>query len=623
MILASVLLALIVGAVFAILLVAIQDLRSSGRQATQSRSELATADNLEKLVIDLETGVRGFVITGQERFLQPWNGARAAFPKQSRELVSSVDNAEEATLARRIAREGRSYIRDYSVPLVRAVRRGDPSASSVATTAEGKRRVDALRAQFDRFSKSERAVITGRQDSADTDARRAIVLGIVGLAGSVLLIILFAAYLTRGVGRPIRRAADVAGRLAGGDLAARVPNTGVGEIGDLERAFNAMGQSLETSRAELNRLLEEQAALRRVATLVAQTVSPSRIFETVTREVGLLSGADLARMERYEADGTVTGVAAWSRGKEPELAVGTRIALEGVSIAAQVRDTGTPVRVDSFAHASGPIAEEARRLGIHSSVGGPITVEGHLWGVIAASSTREAPFPPETESQIAEFTQLVATAIANAESRDELIASRARVVAAADAARRRLERDLHDGAQQRLVHTIVTLKMAGRAIQEGEGQVEELVDEALEHSERATAELRELAHGILPSILSRGGLRPGVASVVTRIPLTVTAEVSQDRFPSEIEATAYFIISEALTNAAKHSGAGRAEVRVHPNGGVLRVEVRDDGVGGAKLSGGSGLIGLHDRAAAVDGRLSVESPLGGGTLIVATLPLPG
>jgi signal transduction histidine kinase len=623
MILASVLLALIVGTVFAILLVAIQDLRSSGRQATQSRSELATADNLEKLVIDLETGVRGFVITGQERFLQPWTAARAAFPEQSRNLLSSVDDPVQARRARRIALSGESYIRDYSVPLVKAVRRDEPSASSIATTAEGKRRIDALRAQFDRFAATERAQITGRQDSADSDASRAIAIGIGGFAGSVLLIVLFAAYLTRAVGRPVRRAADVAGRLAGGDLAVRMSETGVGEIGDLERAFNAMGESLETSRAELNRLLEEQAALRRVATLVAQTVSPSRIFETVTREVGLLSGADHARMERYEADGAVTGVAAWSRGADPELAVGTRIALEGVSIAAQVRETGIPVRVHSFAEASGPIAEEARAFGIRSSVGCPIVVEGNLWGVIAASSKGEEPFPPETESQVAEFTDLVATAVANAENRDELIASRARIVAAADEARRRLERDLHDGAQQRLMHTVVTLKLAGRAIQEGDGEAEDLVDEALEHSERATAELRELAHGILPSVLTRGGLRPGVDSVVSRIPLPVTAEVSRDRFPPAIEATAYFIVSEALTNAAKHSGADRAEVGVHPDNGVLRVEVRDDGVGGAKFNEGSGLIGLQDRAAALDGQLRVESPPGGGTVIVATLPLTG
>ena len=292
-----------------------------------------------------------------------------------------------------------------------------------------------------------------------------------------------------------------------------------------------------------------------------------------------------------------------------------------MSIAARVKETGGPVRVDSFADASGPIAEEARALGIRSSVGCPIVVEGHLWGVIAASS-REAPFPAETEAQIAEFTELVATAVANAESRDELIASRARVVVAADEARRRIERDLHDGAQQRLVHTVITLKLARRAIGKGTRRRTSSWPRRSTTASEATAELRELAHGILPSVLSRGGLRSGVDSVVSRISLPVDAEVSAERFPPAVEATAYFIVSEALTNAAKHSEASRAEVRVHAEDGVLRVMVRDDGVGGAKQDKGSGLIGLHDRAAALDGRLRVESPPGGGTLIVATLPLP-
>jgi signal transduction histidine kinase len=366
----------------------------------------------------------------------------------------------------------------------------------------------------------------------------------------------------------------------------------------------------------------EQAALRRVATLVAQAVPPAEIFETVTREVGLLSGADLARMERYEPDGTVTGVAAWSRAENPQLAVGTRIPLEGVSVAAQVRETGRPVRVDSFARAPGPIAEEARALGIRSSVGCPIVVEGRVWGVIAASSKGEKAFPADTESQIGEFTELVATAIANAESRAELIASRARVVAAADEARRRVVRDLHDGAQQRLVHAVVTLKLARRALDDRDEEAGDLVTEGLQQAEIATSELRELAHGILPGVLTRGGMRAGVESLVSRTPLPVGVDVCAERFPPAIEATAYFVVSEALTNAVKHSSANRADVRARVEDGALRVEVRDDGVGGARLEGSTGLLGLQDRVAAFDGRLRVESPLGAGTRIVATLPLP-
>jgi signal transduction histidine kinase len=196
------------------------------------------------------------------------------------------------------------------------------------------------------------------------------------------------------------------------------------------------------------------------------------------------------------------------------------------------------------------------------------------------------------------------------------------MLAAADEARRRIERDLHDGAQQRLVHAVITLKLARRALREGDQKAEELVSEALEHSERATAELRELAHGILPSVLTRGGLRAGVESCVSRISLPVAVEVSEDRFPPRIEATAYFVVSEALTNAAKHSGADRAEVRARAEDGVLRIEVRDDGAGGANLDAGTGLLGLQDRVAALDGGLEVESQPGRGTVVLATLPLP-
>jgi signal transduction histidine kinase len=278
------------------------------------------------------------------------------------------------------------------------------------------------------------------------------------------------------------------------------------------------------------------------------------------------------------------------------------------------------VRVDSFVGASGPIAEEARALGIRSSVGCPVVVRGRLWGVIAASSKAERAFPPATESQIGQFTELLATAIANADSREELIASRARILLAADEARRRIQRDLHDGAQQRLVHTVITLKLARRELTEGGPGVGELLDEATHHAETATSELRELSHGLLPSALTSGGLRAAVESLVNGMSLPVTVDVCGDRFQPGIEATAYFVVSEALTNSVKHSGARRAEVRADADNGGLLVEIRDDGAGGAEIEAGTGLEGLQDRLAALDGHLQIESPPGGGTRIVATLP---
>jgi signal transduction histidine kinase len=449
------------------------------------------------------------------------------------------------------------------------------------------------------------------------------VIGIIGLISSFAVIAFFAVYFLRSAGRPVRRAAGMAGRLAAGDLAVRMPETGTGEIGALERSFNVMASALEAGRDDLDRLLREQEALRSVATLVAEGAEPARVFATVTREVGLLSGADLARMERYESESEVTAIAAWSRDQPAELAVDRRFQLGGPSIAALVLERGAPVRIDSFEGAGGAIAEEARSLGIRSSVGCPVLVEGRLWGVIAASSKELGAFPAQTESQIGEFTELVATAIANADSHDELIASRARIVAAADEARRRIRRDLHDGGQQRLVHALITLKLARRSLDAGDSNADELVDEALEHTEGAILALRELSHGILPSVLTRGGLRAGVESLVARMSLPVGVDVSDERYSAGVEATAYFVISEALTNVVKHSGAERAEVRGGVAEGALRVEIRDDGKGGAVPQRGAGLVGLRDRVTALAGDLRIESPPGGGTRIVLTLPLSG
>ena len=240
--------------------------------------------------------------------------------------------------------------------------------------------------------------------------------------------------------------------------------------------------------------------------------------------------------------------------------------------------------------------------------------------MIAASTTRATPFPPNTEARIADFTELVATAVSNAEARTELVASRARLLSAGDEARRRVARDLHDGAQQRLVHTIITLKLAQRVQEDDAEAAETLVGEALEEAEEANEELRELAHGLLPSILTRGGLPAGVETLVSRVRLPVSVEVPEQRFPPEIEASAYFVVAEALTNVAKHSGAERAEVRLWVDDGALHVEVRDDGAGGARADG-SGLLGLSDRLTALGGDLRVESPPGDGTSIAARLPL--
>jgi signal transduction histidine kinase len=364
--------------------------------------------------------------------------------------------------------------------------------------------------------------------------------------------------------------------------------------------------------------------VRRVATLVARTVSPAEVFETVTREVGLLSGADLARMERYESDGTVTGVAAWSTRDELELAVGTRFALEGTSIAALVRQTSGPVRVDSFARASGPFAQEARALGIRSSIGCPIVVAGRLWGVIAASSKGEAPFPVDTESQIAEFTELVATAIANAESRSELTASRARVVATADETRRRIERDLHDGTQQRLVSLALELRTAAAAVPPELDELAARLSRAAKGLVDVADDLREISRGIHPAMLSKGGLGPALRALARRSAVPVELDVRTDRrLPERLEVAAYYVVSEALTNAAKYASASVVHVDLEADDSIVQLTIDDDGIGGADPGRGSGLIGLRDRIEALGGKIELVSPAGGGTSLFVRIPIDG
>ena len=375
------------------------------------------------------------------------------------------------------------------------------------------------------------------------------------------------------------------------------------------------------SRAGLARLAEEQAALRRVATLVAGGTPPAVVFGAVTAEVERLLPVDFAHLGRYEPDGTITVLATCGSTAE-HFPVGRRWSLGGKNLTTIVFETGRPARIDGYADGSGPLGITGRELGIRSSVGTPIIVEARVWGVTVAGSTLNQSLPADTEARLASFTELVGMAIANAESRTALTASRARIVAAGDESRRRIERDLHDGAQQRLVHAVIALKLALRGLSSGDADAEELVAEALRHAEAANSELRELAHGILPAALTRGGLRAGVQALVSRTSLPVSLEVTVERLPAGVEATAYFVISEALTNVVKHAHADSATVTAGVERGQLRIEVRDDGVGGACGGDNTGLGGLEDRVSALGGQLLLESPQGGGTRVCAFVPIP-
>jgi signal transduction histidine kinase len=298
---------------------------------------------------------------------------------------------------------------------------------------------------------------------------------------------------------------------------------------------------------------------------------------------------------------------------------GRRLGLDGHSTAEQILRTGRPARVDDYRVAPGPIAEALRDLGIRSTVGSPIVVEGRTWGAMIVASVRPEPMPPETESRIAEFTELVATAVANEASRAALAASRARIVTAGDQARQRIERNLHDGAQQRLVSLGLALRAAEA---QAPDELRELLGEAVGGVTQLIAELQEISRGLHPAALSSGGgLEAALGALARRsaVPAELDLRV-QRRLPDPVEVALYYIVSEALTNAAKHAGASHVAISVGERDGVVELLVRDDGAGGADPSGGSGLIGLRDRVEAIGGRIEVDSPAGAGTSLRVTLP---
>jgi PAS domain S-box-containing protein len=383
-----------------------------------------------------------------------------------------------------------------------------------------------------------------------------------------------------------------------------------------ERAFAG---DPEAKLAEVGRLATEQRALRRVATLVASEVGPDRVFATVSEECARVLQVNASAVLRFESDGTATIVGRHNRDTIDVFRVGESLPAQDGSAVGQVLSTGASARVDDWGRLDGDLSETLFRTGYRSTAAAPILVAGALWGAVAIAS--EDPLAPEAEVRLAAFCELVSLAVASAQARADLVASRARLVRAGDEQRRRLERNLHDGAQQRFVAVLLKLRLArARAASDPHG-AGELLDEAARELDTGLEELREIARGLHPAILGDLGLRRALEALAARTAIPVTIDAEDERLPEDIEATAYYIVSEAMTNVAKHAAAQRARVTIRREDGVLRCEVSDDGRGGADASSGTGILGLRDRAEAAGGTLSVVSLPGRGTLVAAVLPL--
>jgi signal transduction histidine kinase len=381
----------------------------------------------------------------------------------------------------------------------------------------------------------------------------------------------------------------------------------------------------ERTRAEAAQraLAAEQAALRRVATLVAGDATPSRVFEQVTEEIGRLLGLPGANVMKLDGPHAATVVGAWSETGEPTFPVGAQLQLDGDTLVPKVVRTGTAQRVERYEEASGALAETMRDVGYRAGVAAPVTVGGTLWGVLAAATTSDDPLPAGLEQRLCDFADLVAQALANADAYEKLAASRARVVEIGDAERRRLERNLHDGAQQRLVSVALSLRVAGTKLESDPAEAREFLSGAQEELARGLADLRELARGIHPAVLTEHGLGPALDSLLARAPIPVEiVEMPEERLAPTVEAAAYYVVAEAIANVGKYAQASVATVGVSRSDTRATVTVVDDGVGGADPAHGTGLHGLAARVESLNGRLHVSSPRGEGTRVRAEIPLP-
>jgi PAS domain S-box-containing protein len=378
----------------------------------------------------------------------------------------------------------------------------------------------------------------------------------------------------------------------------------------------------EASRDELRVLADQQAALRRVATLVARGVTPSEVFCAVADEMARCLDVRHATVSQYDADAALVPLAVYHGDGLQPLPEGLRLELEDDNVATRVFRTSRAARMDTHDDAPGTHAARIRELGVRSAVGVPIVVNGRVWGAAIVGSSASEPLPPDTEARIADLADLVATAIANAATRAELISSRARIVAAADDARRRLERDLHDGAQQRLVTLGLQARLAEASIPLQLDGLKRQVSQVISGLTDVATELQEISRGIHPAILTHGGLGPALKTLARRCPIPVALDLAIDRRLSDaVEVGAYYLVAEALTNAAKHARADQVAVHALVEDGNLQLSIRDDGIGGADGNKGSGLIGLRDRIEALGGQFHMMSPTGNGTTFDVTIPL--
>ena len=611
--------ALLSAASFGVLSQEITEMRDADNAARDSTAALISAGRLERLLFDLDADSQVLALVGGQGFQQEYTAARSAFDAAETGLKAFRGSQAQITAVRRLVQADDAYVREYLTPLMTAARNGPlPPRSAVQETA-GKQRLATLRDQGAVFERTQRTI-------ADAAARRSAdaaddaVLAVAATAGvALLLIFFFVVYVARVIVRPVRRFALMAGDR---DVEVRTPEASPSEIRVLKSELNTMVASLAASQSKLRQVADMQGALRRVATLVARGGSPSEVFTAVAAEVGHVLDAAHTVIVRFEADETANVVAYWNDPDMPQVMppLDGHWPIEEGTVTGSVRTTERPARMNDYERNASEIGRWAREMNLRCVVGCPVKVEGRVWGAMIIHCIDAEPVHGLTEDRMQEFVGLVGTAIANAQSRSDLLTSRARVVAAADESRRRIERDLHDGAQQRLV----TLALKLRTAAEGPGQVPlgELLDGLVHDLADILDDLQKVARGIVPPILTRSGLPPALRSLARRSPIPVHLRMDgiEGRLPARFEVAVYYTVSEGLTNVVKHAHASAVKVDLALRDETIRLSIRDDGRGGADLAGGTGLVGLKDRVEALNGYIEVNSPRGEGTSLLVAIP---
>jgi signal transduction histidine kinase len=568
--------------------------RSAGHDSTEV---LLAANRLERLVADMETDQLRYVATGDTEFLGPWQAARAAFLVQATALqrIAAQNNPQQGRRAREIVGAAMAYLREHAEPLVRTARRDRARAESAVTWADGKRRIEAIRHQFDRFTDVQHRLALAHERDAVPTVHRMIGMA-AGASASLLLVFLLLGYVMRGLG-------------------SRAP------AGPVHGLLLRPGRE-RPGREGARRATGECEGLRRVATLVARNAAPADVFHACAGEMGRALGAEHAMITRYDPDGMITVVGHWSARQVPRIMppLEGRWPVADDTVADSISRTGLPAHLRQDVGPVGDIGAWIRSHGIGRMTGHPVVADDRLWGMAVVLSEGPAPWPDGAERTMGEFSGLVGVALAGSRRRSELLASRVRLVEAADATRRRIERALHERTQHRLVTVGLTLRLVETAVPAEHERLREQVSAAVRDVLEVIDGLQEIARELHPAFLTLGGVESSLRALARRASVPVELEVRAGRRPPpNVAVTLYYAVSEALANAA-HAHASAVHVGLDLSEPV-RLSIRDDGIGGARLRPGRALAALRDRAEALGGVVELESPTGGGTSLRLTIPI--